>query len=68
MAYSNWTLDAVQEAFDLEEVDAAGIFADNEPVTPSELLTAVLARKVPLALAVGTEKAKSEIDCRRYLR
>ena len=61
MAYSNWTLDAVQEAFDLEEVDAAGIFADNEPVTPSELLTAVLARKVPLALAVGTEKAKSEL-------
>lgn len=61
MAYSNWTLDAVQEAFDLEEVDAAGIFADHEPVTPSELLTAVLARKVPLALAVGTEKAKSEL-------
>ena len=61
MVYSNWTLDAVQEAFDLEEVDAAGIFADNEPVTPSELLTAVLARKVPLALAVGTEKAKSEL-------
>ncbi len=61
MAYSNFTLDTVLEAFDLEEVDAAGIFADNEPVAPSELLTAVLARNMPLALAVGTEKAKSEL-------
>ena len=61
MAYSNFTLDTVLEAFDLEEVDAAGIFADNEPVKPSELLTAVLARNIPLALAVGTEKVKSEL-------
>ena len=61
MAYSNFTLDTVLEAFDLEEIDAAGIFADNEPVQPSELLTAVLARNIPLALAVGTEKVKSEL-------
>lgn len=61
MAYSNFTLDTVLEAFDLEEVDVAGIFAASEPVEPSELLTAVLKRNVPLALAVGTEKAKSEL-------
>ena len=61
MAYSNFTLDTALEAFDLEEVDAAGIFADSEPVAPSELLTAVLARNIPLAFAVGTEKAKSEL-------
>ena len=61
MAYSNFTLDTVLEAFDLEEVDAAGIFAASEPVKPSELLTAVLARNIPLALAVGTEKVKSEL-------
>ena len=61
MAYSNFTLDTVLEAFDLKEVDAAGIFADSEPVAPSELLTAVLARNIPLALAVGTEKVKSEL-------
>lgn len=61
MAYSNFTLDTAQEAFDLEEIDAAGIFADIEPVDPSQLLTAVLARKVPLATAIGTEKAKSEM-------
>ena len=61
MAYSNFTLDTVLEAFDLEEVDAAGIFAASEPVKPSELLTTVLERNVPLAFAIGTEKAKSEL-------
>lgn len=61
MAYSNFTLDTVQEAFDLEEIDSAGIFADAQPMVPSELLTAVLVRKVPLATAIGTEKAKSEM-------
>ena len=61
MAYSNFTLDTAQEAFDLEEIDAAGIFADSEPMAPTELLTAILARKIPLATAIGTEKAKSEM-------
>ena len=61
MAYSNFTLDTAQEAFELEETDAAGIFADFESLVPSELLTAVLARNIPLATAIGTEKAKSEM-------
>ena len=61
MAYSNFTLDTALEAFDLEEVDAAGIFADIEPIAPSMLLTTVLERNVPLAFAIGTEKAKSEL-------
>lgn len=61
MAYSNFTLDTAQEAFDLEEIDAAGIFADIEPVVPSQLLMDVLARNLPLATAIGTEKAKSEM-------
>ena len=61
MAYSNFTLETVREAFDIEEVDIAGLFADSEPMPPSELLTAVLARNIPLATAIGTEKAKSEM-------
>ena len=61
MAYSNFTLETVREAFDIEEVDIAGLFSDSEPLAPSELLTAVLARNVPLATAIGTEKAKSEM-------
>ena len=61
MAYSNFTLKTVRAQFDLEEVDTAGIFSDVEPTAPSELLTAVLARNIPLATAIGTEKAKSEM-------
>ena len=61
IAYSNFTLDTALEAFDLEEVNAVGIFAASEPVKPSELLTKVLERNVPLAFAIGTEKAKSEL-------
>ena len=61
MAYSNFTLDTALEAFDLEEVDVAGIFADIEPIAPSMLLATVLERNVPLAFAIGTEKAKSEL-------
>ena len=61
MSYSDFTLPAVRTAFELEEVDIAGLFSDIEPVIPSELLKAVLARNIPLATAIGTEKAKSEM-------
>ena len=61
MAYSNWTLETVKKAFHLEEVNAAGIFSDIEPVAPSAHLTTTLERNVPLAFAMGTEKAKSEL-------
>ena len=61
MAYSDWTLETVKNAFQLEEVNAAGIFSDVEPVAPSAHLTTTLARNVPLAFAMGTEKAKSEL-------
>ena len=61
MAYSNWTLETVKKAFDIEEVNAAGIFSDAEPVEPSAYLTTTLERNVPLAFAMGTEKAKSEL-------
>ena len=61
MAYSNFTLGQVRKTFELETVRKWGIFADIEPVEPSALLTAVLERNMPFALAMGTEKAKSEL-------
>ena len=61
MAYSDWTIETVKKAFQLEEVNAVGIFANVEPVAPSAHLTTTLERNVPLALAMGTEKAKSEL-------
>ena len=61
MAYSDFTLAGACKRFHLKTVEAAGIFADAEPVVPSPLLTTVLERNVPLAFAIGTEKAKSEL-------
>lgn len=61
MAYSNFTLETVREAFELETIESANIFADIEPVPPSEALVAELEKKVQLAVAIRTEKARSEL-------
>ena len=61
MAYSDFTLESVVPTFQLEKVDIAGLFSEIEPVTPSEYLTTGLAKKAPLATAIGTEKARSEM-------
>ena len=61
MAYSEFTLESVVPMFQLEKVDIAGLFSDIEPVPPSEYLTTGLAKKAPLATAIGTEKARSEM-------
>ena len=49
------------QAFHLEKADIRGLFSAIEPIEPSALLTAVLERNVPLAAAINTEKAKSEM-------
>ena len=61
MAYSNFTLESVVTTFQLEMIRSIGIFAEIEPVMPSEQLTRGLAKKAPLAVAIGTEKARSEL-------
>lgn len=61
MAYSNFTLETVRKTFQLETDEAADLSSGIESMAPSEYLTITLARKVPLALAIGTEKASSEL-------
>ncbi len=61
MAYSNFTLETVRKAFQLETVQSVGMFSETERVEPSAELTKALVKKVPLAVAIGTEKAKSEM-------
>ena len=63
MTYSNFTLETVRKAFQLELVERAGIFTEIEPVEPSAHLTTSLAKKVPIATTINTEKARSELDC-----
>ena len=48
-------------AFQLEKVESAGIFSKIEPIAPSAYLTTGLTKKIPLAAAIGTEKARSEL-------
>ena len=61
MVYSDFTLETVREKFQLETVESANIFSDIEPVPPSEALIAELEKKVQLAIAIRTEKARSEL-------
>ena len=61
MSYSNFTLESALAAFQLKKTEAIGIFSEIEPITPSDYLTTGLAKKVPLAAAIGTEKARSEL-------
>ena len=61
MVYSNFTLEAVRTTFGLEAVESAGTFSEIAPVAPSDHLMTALSRNVPLAVAIGTKKAKSEM-------
>ena len=61
MVYSNFTLETVRKDFQLETFEAVDISSKIEPVNPSADLTKALAKKVPLAIAIGTEKASSEL-------
>ena len=61
MSYSSFTLDSVKTEFQLEIAIPTNLFCDIDPVEPSAHLTTELARNVPVALAIGTEKARSEM-------
>ncbi len=61
MSYSNFTLEEVLATFQLEIVESIGIFSDIEPVVPSTVFVAELEKKVPVAAAINTEKARSEL-------
>lgn len=75
MAYSNFSLSKVKSDFGLSTDETQDLFAAIAPLQPSDLLTAVLKEQLPLASAINTEKARSElvvmpvlIEVRRQLR
>lgn len=61
MAYSDFTLAKVRETFDLTFEETHNLFIEIEGVQPSELLTLTLNEYIPLATAINTEKARSEL-------
>lgn len=61
MAYSNFSLSQVKANFDLQIDETQDLFAGVDPVVPSDLCRTVLREQFPLASAINTEKARSEL-------
>jgi hypothetical protein len=60
MAYNDFSLDAVMQQFGLQVRQEDDLFAAVTPASLSDLLCQTLAGNVPLAVDIGTEKARSE--------
>jgi hypothetical protein len=61
MAYIDFTLLKVKQDFGLTTVEGGRFLPQIEPIAPSPILAGLLEDTIPWAIAVGTEKAKSEV-------
>lgn len=61
MPYSSFTLSKVKSDFGLVTQETQDLFAEIKAIAPSELLTLTLKDQLPLASAINTEKARSEL-------
>ena len=61
MAYSDFTLKKVKADFSIETVENESVFSNIVGLEISDYLAKTLKRNVPLALAINTEKARSEL-------
>ncbi len=62
MSYSEFTtVGKVKQAFGLTTVEGVRFLPEIEPITPSATLTDFLEESLPLAVATGSEKARSEL-------
>ena len=61
MAYSDFDLKKVRNAFGLRIDEQPDLFADVTPVQPGATLANTLAETAHLAMAINTEKARSEL-------
>ena len=61
MSYSNFTLKRIKAEFDINVVENRDLFSTIEEVEVSNYLKTTLNYNVPLALAISTEKARSEM-------
>ncbi|MGK7946565.1 MAG: hypothetical protein AB4058_19065 [Microcystaceae cyanobacterium] len=61
MSYSDFTLKKAKSELKLQLVENQSLFETVKEVTISDYLAQTLKRNVPLALAINTEKARSEL-------
>lgn len=74
MAYSDFTVGKVKQTFGISTVEGLAFLPNLPPIQPSQTLTDFLAETLPLAVALPSEKAKSEllispilVEVRKYL-
>jgi hypothetical protein len=67
MPYSSFTLDDVEDKLGLTLKVMPNIFSTIEPKEIPELLAQILHDNIPLALAISTEKARSELIVSPFL-
>lgn len=61
MFYDKYTLEELKRTFTLQIVEDTDFFASILPLAISDLLATILKENIPLATAIGTEKARSEM-------
>jgi hypothetical protein len=61
MSYSQFNIDSIEASFGVTISESAGIFANISSVQCSDFLTQTLNKHIPLALAISTEKSRSEL-------
>jgi hypothetical protein len=61
MAYSDFKLNALIKTFNLTFQETSDLFNQAQPVDPSDHLVTALKHNVNLAVAINTEKARSEL-------
>ncbi|MBD2385168.1 hypothetical protein [Cylindrospermum sp. FACHB-282] len=61
MAYSDFKLNTIIKDFGLSINEKSGLFADIEEEQCSDLLVTILKENIDLAVAINTEKARSEM-------
>ncbi|MEB3342509.1 hypothetical protein [Okeania sp.] len=61
MPYSKFTIEELQKTFNLTIAETVGKFNNLSEITPSQFLQDALQYYLPFAVAIGTEKARSEL-------
>ena len=61
MAYSDFTLKRVKSDLNIKVIENEALFPNIDAIKISQFLQTMLKRNVPLALAINTEKARSEL-------
>ena len=61
MSYSEYSISDVKDKFQIDIEESVNLFSDIEKTTISDSLNQILEENIPLALAIHTEKARSEM-------